>query len=158
MGLEIERKFLVHKDRLPPLRGGTTIYQGYFSLDPSVRFRIIGENVYLTVKEYYHNGSRFELETEKNGITEEEKAKLMMLAIVAPVVKTRYCLEFKGLIWEIDVYGGENEGLITVDVELPSMDYPLSFPSWVDANQEITFEKKYSNQNLGASPYSQWSD
>lgn len=158
MSLEIERKFLVYKDKLPDLIEGRTILQGYLSLKPSVRFRIVNKKVNLTVKEYYNNGSRFELETEKDCITEEEINKLISLAVVQPIIKTRYCVEYENLIWEIDVYHEENEGLITVDVEMPSLDYDLIFPTWVDISREITHDKKYSNQELGVFPYSKWID
>jgi CYTH domain-containing protein len=158
MSLEIERKFLVHKDKLPKLQRGRDIYQGYLSLDPSVRFRIIEHKLFLTVKEYYNDGSRFELETERKEITDEEKAKLIQLAVVPPIVKTRYCVEYEKLTWEIDVYHEENEGLITVDVEIPSLNYDLVFPIWVDVSRDITHDKKYSNQELGVFPYSKWID
>ena len=119
MGLEIERKFLVHKHYLPELKEGVEIIQGYLSEIPSVRFRIINKAMFITIKEYYPEGKRFELETPEKAITSEEIVKLQELAISPPISKVRYKILDKGMSWEIDVYQGENSGLITADIELP---------------------------------------
>lgn len=156
MALEIEKKFLVHKDLLPDLGEGKTIIQGYLSEKPSVRYRVIDSTMVVTIKEYYGGGTRFELETPGKEITTEEIAKLLELSVCPPVLKSRSTLKHAGLIWEIDVYQKENEGLITVDVELPRPDYPLHFPEWVDKDREITQDSAYSNINLGRIPYTQW--
>ncbi len=157
MALEIERKFLVQNSFLPELKGGERMIQGYLSEKPSVRFRITGKIMVLTVKEYYSEGRRFELETPGKRITEEEINKLQELAVSPPIIKVRHKLEDKqGLVWEIDVYEGENKGLITVDIELPREDYPIQFPDWVDGRNEVTADHRYSNINLGRKPFSRW--
>jgi CYTH domain-containing protein len=156
MGLEIERKFLVHKHYLPELKEGVEIIQGYLSEIPSIRFRIINKAMFITIKEYYPEGKRFELETPEKAITSEEIVKLQELAISPPISKVRYKILDKGMSWEIDVYQGENSGLITADIELPSIDCPISFPAWIDSNKEITTDSRYSNFNLGRQPFSLW--
>lgn len=156
MALEIEKKFLIHKQYLPMLNDGILFIQGYLAEKPSVRFRIIGQEVILGIKEYYAGGTRFELETPGKEISEKEIIKLQQLAISPPVSKIRYSVEYENLIWEIDVYQGDNSGLITADVELPYPDYPLVFPRWVDESSEITDNPAYSNINLGRHPFSQW--
>lgn len=157
MALEIERKFLVHHDLLPGLTDGERMIQGYLSKKPSVRFRIIGEMMVMTVKEYISRGKRFELETPAKKITIEEIEKLQFLAICPPIIKVRYKIHGEqGLIWELDVYQEENNGLITVDIELPDIETPIIFPVWVDKNQEITGDPRYSNFNLGSVPFSSW--
>ena len=103
MALEIEKKFLVHKDLLSDLREGKTIIQGYLSEKPSVRFRISARAMQVAIKEYHEEGTRFELETPGMEITEEEIEKLQKLAVCPPIVKTRYTKEHAGLIWELDV-------------------------------------------------------
>ena len=153
MALEIERKFLVHKEFLPKLSDGKLIIQGYLSESPSVRFRVIGKEVVLGIKEYYPGGTRFELETPRKEITAEEIEQLQKLAISPPICKIRYTVGYESLIWEIDVYQGANLGLITVDVELPHPDYPIVFPEWVDEGKEITNNLAYSNINLGRHPF-----
>ena len=37
--VEIERKFLIHEDRLPPLENGAHLVQGYLGSTPTVRVR-----------------------------------------------------------------------------------------------------------------------
>lgn len=152
MALEIERKFLVHKGFLPRLSDGKLIIQGYLSESPSVRFRVIGKEVVLGIKEYYPGGTRFELETPRKEISAEEIEQLLKLAVSPPISKIRYRVEHDSLIWEIDVYQGDNLGLITVDVELPYPDYHLVFPRWVDVSNEITDNPVFSNINLGRNP------
>ncbi|HHV63966.1 MAG TPA: adenylate cyclase [Peptococcaceae bacterium] len=154
--MEIERKFLVYPEHLPKLTQGVKIIQGYLAETPSVRFRIIDNQMVIAIKDYYSEGKRFELETPAKMINWEEIVKLQQLAICPPIVKVRYKVNFQDLIWEIDIYQGENEGLITAEVELPSEDYPLVFPLWVNKEKEITGDLRYSNLNLGRRPFSQW--
>lgn len=158
MALEIERKFLVHNNLLPELKDGVEIIQGYLSENPSIRFRIIDSKLIIGIKEYHSDGSRFELETPTKDLTVEEIEKLKEMAICPPITKIRYKIQAKRLLWEIDVYQEENQGLITVDVELPSMDYKIDFPLWVDKSKEITRDKKYTNLNLGRKPFRKWSN
>src|SRR5437899_2485639 len=40
MGIEIERKFLVRSELLPPLPAPAELVQGYLSVDPVVRVRL----------------------------------------------------------------------------------------------------------------------
>lgn len=154
MALEIERKFLVDKECLPAIGHGVRIIQGYLSEKPSVRFRIMSGTLHFTVKNYLSGGVRFELETPPQAITPEEQESLLQMAISPPIIKERYKIGYNDLTWEIDVYQDENQGLITADVELPSLDYPLVLPAW--AGREITTEARYSNLNLGRHPFSQW--
>ncbi len=156
MALELERKFLVHIDLLPELKQGINIIQGYLSENPSVRFRIIDGTMSMTVKDYISGGERFELETPQKEVTAEEITKLIELAVCPPIVKERYKIQQQDLIWEIDVYQADNEGLITVDVEISHKDYAIFFPSWVNTEKEITDDSRYSNINLGRNPYSKW--
>lgn len=156
MAIEIERKFLVHNELLPELSNGTLIIQGYLSETPSIRFRIMNSKIGITVKHLQSDGSRFELETEKDGVSLEEKNQLKALALYPVIEKIRYRIPFQGLVWEVDVYQGENQGLITADVELPHMDYPVKFPEWIRSQDEITTNPRYFNINLGRFPYSQW--
>lgn len=156
MAIEIERKYLVHRELLPLLAEGRRMVQGYLALQPSIRFRIIEHDVIITVKSLQDDGSRFEFETIKNSISLAEKEQLLKLALYPSIEKIRYCIPYSGLVWEIDVYQGENSGLITADVELPSLDYAIEFPCWINSQQEITQDSRYFNMNLGQMPYAQW--
>lgn len=156
MAIEIERKYLVHRELLPTLKDGQKMIQGYLAMQPSIRFRIIGQDVIITVKNLQSDGSRFELETIKQQASPEEQEQLMKLTLFPCIEKVRYRLPYSGLVWEIDVYQGKNSGLITADVEIPSLDYALEFPCWINSQQEITQDARYFNINLGQKPYTQW--
>lgn len=156
MAIEIERKFLVLSEHLPLLQEGQYIVQGYLSEKPSIRFRFLDDSIVITIKEEHEDGSRFEFETLNPKSSSEERGTFKKLSLVPPIEKIRYRIPFEGLIWEIDVYQGENRGLITVDVEFPEIGYPLLFPKWVNTDREITGDSQFSNFNLGRRPYSSW--
>lgn len=156
MAVEIERKFLVLAEHLPSLSEGQYIIQGYLSEKPSIRYRVIDESIIITVKETHEDGSRFEYETLNPKSSPEERSTFKRLSLVPPIEKIRYKIPFEELTWEVDVYQGENKGLITVDVEFPEIGYRLNFPKWVDTQREITGDSNYSNINLGRRPYSAW--
>lgn len=157
MAIEIEHKYLVHRDLLPLLEDGQRMVQGYLSVQPSIRFRMIEQDVIITIKSLQKDGSRFEFETLKTEASLEEKRQLLELAIYPSVEKIRHCIPFSGLVWEIDVYQGENLGLITADVELPSLNHSINFPEWINSQQEITQDSRYFNLNLGQKPFKYWS-
>ncbi|GAB6174926.1 CYTH domain-containing protein [Paradesulfitobacterium aromaticivorans] len=156
MAIEIERKFLVREKLLPPLEHGQRIVQGYLCKQPQIRFRLLENKIVLTLKKVQPDGSRFELETETETASPEESSALLDLAIYPVVEKVRYRVLSQDLVWELDIYARDNAGLITVDVELPALDYPLVFPEWVAKDLEITHDPRYFNTNLGKHPYSKW--
>ena len=57
-------------------------------------------------------------------------------------------------IWEVDVFLGENEGLIVAEIELKTEDESFKIPDWIA--QEVTAEEKYFNSNLTLNPYKNW--
>ncbi|AHF06702.1 CYTH domain-containing protein [Desulfitobacterium metallireducens] len=156
MAIEIERKYLVHQELLPRLEDGTRMIQGYISMQPSIRFRVIEQDVIITIKNLQKDGSRFEFETIKREVSLAEQEQLFELALFPSIEKVRYRHPYLGLVWEIDVYQRENLGLITADVELPSFDYNIKFPRWINAQREITQDSQYFNVNLGQKPYTKW--
>jgi adenylate cyclase len=156
MSEEIEHKYLVYKDKLPILKNGTLFIQGYLSIKPHVRVRIIGNKVIIGIKNIINDGkSRNEWEFEKK-LNKEEIKSLLKLCIEKPIEKIRYNIKHEDLIWEIDEYQADNRGLITADVELPYIDCPIDFPDWINSSREITHNPKYFNTNLGKHPYCNW--
>ena len=63
---------------------------------------------------------------------------------------------FGQLIWEIDVFSGENAGLILAEVELPTADHQFQRPTW--AGQEVTDDCRYFNASLSLRPFKSWRD
>ncbi|MBF0500550.1 MAG: adenylate cyclase [Candidatus Riflebacteria bacterium] len=156
MPLEIERKFLVHADRLPRLEFGVSILQGYLSLEPQVRFRIEGDTVTLAVKSRRTGNTRFEFEASRPKVGTSDCMSLRELAVLPLIEKTRYRIPEGELIWEIDQYSGKNSGLITAEVELPRSDYSLPIPEWIRGDAEITYDERYFNTRLATCPFTGW--
>jgi adenylate cyclase len=153
MALEIERKFLV-KEGTWRIERGTTYRQGYLSSvkERTVRVRIIDIKGYLTVKGISRGAVRVEYEYE---IPIAEAVAMLNDLCEKPIIeKMRFKIEFKGLVWEVDEFFGENQGLIVAEVELESEDQTFTKPEWV--GEEVTSDPKYFNANLIHHPYSKW--
>ncbi len=152
MSVEIERKFLVHKelwDRLDkPL--GENYKQGYITTDPSktIRVRIAEGKAFLTLKGETKNFSRSEFEYE---IPVKDAEELLKQFVGTIIEKTRYKIGFKGKTWEVDVFKGENEGLVLAEIELKSEDEKFEIPGWI--SKEVTGDERYYNSNLSLRPY-----
>ena len=154
MAQEIERKFLVTGGSWRKLAKGTPYRQGYLSTvkERTVRIRIAGDRGYLTVKGVSLGATRTEFEYE---IPVADADTMLNELCVRPLIeKTRCKIPFEGLIWEVDEFVGENEGLIVAEVELTSEDQVIRLPDWI--GQEVTDDPKYFNANLIAHPYKGW--
>ena len=148
MGVEIERKFLV-KDLTAVLKEeGIPCKQGYLSvdLDRSVRVRVAGGLAYLTVKGASRGMSRTEFEYE---IPLADAERMLADTCIQPILlKTRYTLGE----WEVDVFHGENEGLVIAEFELSSDCQVIEIPDWV--GEDVTDDKNYYNAVICTNPYS----
>lgn len=157
MANEIERKFLVTPGtwRPDPARG-TAYRQGYLSIDPArtVRVRIAGDLGFLTIKGLTRGIARLEFEYP---IPLADAEELLKRLCTRPLIeKRRYREAYGGRVWEIDIFEGENTGLILAEVELSSALDPIALPSWV--GREVSQDPRYYNSNLSRHPYSAWSD
>ena len=153
MALEIERKFLVKGNDWR--NGQGTMYrQGYLNSDKNrnVRVRVIDDRGYLTVKGISQGATRVEYEYEIPKA--EADAMLDNLCEKPLITKIRYKIEFKGFVWEVDEFLGENQGLIIAELELESEDQVFIKPEWI--GEEVTGDPKYFNSNLIHRPYSKW--
>jgi len=70
------------------------------------------------------------------------------------IEKTRYKITKDNLVWEIDIFYGENEGLAIAEVELTDEDQTIHPPSWL--GKEVSSEAKYYNSNLVLHPFKNW--
>ncbi|HEY5218369.1 MAG TPA: CYTH domain-containing protein [Gemmatimonadaceae bacterium] len=157
MATEIERKFLVREDRwrADPSQG-KRYRQGYLStdLDRVVRVRTVGDGGFLTIKGATQGISRLEFEYS---IALADANEMLNRICVGPLIeKTRYRVPFEGRVWEVDVFEGDNAGLIVAEVELPSADAHVVLPPWVGA--EVSGDPRYYNSNLTRHPYAEWRD
>ena len=155
MALEIERKFLVEGDFMSEVTMSSRIIQGYLASSPSavVRVRVYGDKGYMTVKGRVSSSgmSRFEWEKE---IPVEEALLLLKLCGGGVIDKVRHIIPFAGHEFEVDVFNGDNEGLILAEVELSSEDEAFEKPSWL--GREVTGDMRYHNSMLLKCPYNRW--
>lgn len=153
MALEIERKFLVMEGSWRNEKG-KRCRQGYLnrSIERTVRVRTIENKGYLTIKGLSRGAVRVEYEYEIP--VAEAEAMLDDLCEKPLIEKKRYKIEYKGLVWEVDEFFGDNQGLIVAEVELESKDQKFVKPEWV--SREVTEDPKYFNANLIHHPYKNW--
>ena len=146
MAKEIERKFLVTSDQWRKQAKGTHYKQGYLNSakERTVRIRTIDDKAFLTIKGPTIGITRQEYEYEiPHG---ECEAMLENLAEKPIIEKSRYKIEYEGLIWEIDEFFGVNEGLIVAEVELKSEGQVFNKPEWV--GEEVSSDPRYLIQIL----------
>ncbi|MBN1685332.1 MAG: NUDIX domain-containing protein [Spirochaetales bacterium] len=147
-GLEIERKFLLHK--LPArLRKeqGVSFRQGYVSCESAeteVRIRLAGKQSYLTMKK----GRGMVRREEEIQIDRNDFESFWPFTAGARVTKKRYRIVENGTVIEIDEYGDELAGLFVAEVELPpGADFRgIRMPDWLGT--EITGIPELTNQYL----------
>lgn len=154
MAKEIERKFLVDREKLPPLETPHHIRQGYLPgvKTATVRIRISDTQAYLTLKGRATGLSRSEFEYSIPLCDAEEM--LQEFCHTFTIEKRRYLLSYRGHTWEIDVFEGGNRGLIVAEIELSSEEEAFEVPEWV--TEEVSFDPKYRNSNLISHPYTRW--
>lgn len=157
MALEIERKFLVKDDSYKNMAYQTSrIAQGYIcsARGRTVRVRIRGEKGYLTIKGAADSQglSRYEWEKE---ITLQEAQELMQLCEPGLIDKIRYLVRVGKHVFEVDEFGGENEGLTIAEVELASEYESYEKPDFL--GEEVTGDVRYYNSFLMKNPYRHWS-
>ena len=157
MAQEIERKFLVGGDFKQEAYDAIRITQGYLSSMPQrvVRVRAKGDKGYLTIKgEADASGvSRFEWEKE---ISLQEAQALLAMAEPGIIDKTRYLVKNTDgkHVWEVDVFHGDNEGLVMAEIELSDENEPFDRPAWL--GKEVTGDKRYYNSYISKNPYKTW--
>lgn len=154
--IEIERKFLVTSTAfLDDYTRCNRIVQGYLSSSPerTVRVRIKGEQGFLTIKGKSNESglSRYEWEKE---IPIEEAEQLLLLCEKGAIDKTRYEVIVGAHLFEVDVFVGDNNGLIIAEVELDSEEETFEKPNWL--GEEVTNDIRYYNSYLSKTPYNNW--
>ena len=155
MSSETERKFLVDAGLWEKVPRGLfdLVRQGYLSCDENstVRVRISNDKGYLTIK------------GKASGITRDEFEYIIPLHDAVfilnhlageQVEKVRYYIEYKGKTWEVDEFGGRNQGLILAEIELGSPDEAFELPPWAGA--EVSLDPRYYNRNLALKPFRSW--
>lgn len=155
MPLEIERKFLLDHSKWnklgkPP---GKLYRQGYLlnDVNKTIRIRTSKVNAFITIKGKTTGATRTEFEY---AIPLADAKELLDSYSTGEVSKTRYEIFYKNKLWEVDVFHGDNDGLIVAEIELDSEEEPFDIPDWV--TQEVTNDPRYYNANLSMHPFTQW--
>ncbi len=153
MAQEIERKFLVDAAKLPPLPAPQIIKQGYIpTQNATVRIRISNDKAFLTLKGRTTGLRRSEFEYPIP--LEDAEAMLDELCMQPYIDKKRYLIDVSGHTWELDIFEGENEGLIVAEIELESEDEAFERPEWV--TEEVSEDPRYRNAYLVKNPFMKW--
>ncbi len=153
MAVEIERKFLLKNNHWKQFGKGTDYCQGYLSSDKhrTVRVRTIDNRGYLTIKGLSRGSVRNEYEYD---IPIDDARELLDLCEQPLIRKKRYRITIGDVVWEIDEFFGENEGLYLAEVELKHENQQVSLPEWI--GKEVTGDSRYFNSSLISNPYSNW--
>lgn len=155
MAVEIERKFLVAGDGWKAAAASSRrLVQFYLSKDgpSSVRVRLDGgDRALLTIKTAASGTSRAEFEYP---IPLEDAKDMMVLAEGAIIDKVRHVVPYLGFDWEVDVFSGDNEGLVVAEVELDGEEQVPELPPWL--GREVTDDRRYYNAYLAQRPFKAW--
>lgn len=155
MALEIERKFLVLNDSWrDSVRDSAYFRQGYLNqeIDCSVRVRACRDRAWLNIKSVTVGAARLEFEYE---IPLDDAHTMLNTLSRRPLIeKTRYFVEVGPHTWEIDVFEGDNAGLVVAEIELEKPDETFEKPGWV--GEEVTYDPRYYNTSLATTPYNRW--
>ena len=127
--------------------------QAYLCIEPerTIRVRIAGEKAFLTVKGGIKGFSRSEFEYE---IPVNDADEMLEMAVSSPVEKVRHIIIHRGKSWEVDVFEGDNKGLVLAEIELGSETETFDLPEWV--TEEVSHDMRYHNSQLSQKPYSSW--
>jgi adenylate cyclase len=155
MATEIERKFLITNDNWrKDADKGIYMVQGYMGSNEksSIRVRINGDKAHLNIKSKTIGIQRSEYDYPIP--VAEAKEILESLCDKPFIEKTRFLVMHDGHEWEIDVFSGDNEGLIVAELELDSADENFTLPDW--AGKDVSDDPRYYNICLVTHPYKDW--
>ncbi len=155
MATEIERKFLVKNDLWrDQVISESRMKQGYLASqgNASIRVRVDGGRALLNIKSVTLGIRRYEFEYE---IPLEDGEEILAVIAQQPFIdKTRYKVKCGGHVWDLDVFEGENRGLVVAEVELGSEEESFEMPAW--AGEEVSEDPRYYNVSLVKTPYTRW--
>ncbi|MCT4638043.1 MAG: CYTH domain-containing protein [Bacteroidales bacterium] len=155
MATEIERKFLVSEGFRDEAHKSTYIKQGYLSSVPerAVRVRIKDDKGFITIKGASSECGQERYEWERE-IPLSEAEELMLLCEKGIIEKRRHVIDYRGKVFEVDEFFGDNSGLILCEVELAKRNENVELPEWII--KEVTGDNRYYNVYLTKFPYTGW--
>lgn len=155
MAVEIERKFLVRNEGWREQVSATRrLVQGYLANTglSSVRVRLADGSGTLSVKAMTPGLSRDEFEYP---VPAGDARRMLALLCEGPrVEKRRHLVECDGYRFEVDEFGGDNDGLLIAELELADTADPGPRPAWL--GEEVTAHARYYSFRLARKPFSSW--
>lgn len=155
MAQEIERKFLLTNEVWrEQADSGQRMRQGYLvgAAHASIRVRSAGDQAWLNIKSATLGVERLEYEY---AIPLRDAEEMLEQLCEWPLIeKTRYEVKWGEQTWEIDVFEGDNAGLVVAEIELTDPQQEFEQPPWLGA--EVSDDPRYYNVCLVKHPYSQW--
>jgi adenylate cyclase len=155
MAYEIERKFLVRGDGWRrSVATKVSIRQAYLASGDrsSTRVRIKnGTDATVTIKSKKAQLRRLEIEYPVSVMDAEA---LMSLRQSAVIEKVRHVIACGHHRWEVDVFSGDNQGLVIAEIELRDELEHFEQPTWLGA--EVTGQSQYYNGSLAQQPFRNW--
>ena len=156
--LEIEKKFLVKRARWQKQGTPYPLRQGYLDTNGpgTVRVRIHPDGALLTLKGPAQNDAREEFEYP---IPASDAERILETLCAGRVVdKLRYRVHCAAFIWEVDVFLGNNAGLVVAEVETESVERLTEAvaqrPPWV--GDEVSDDPRFRNSRLARRPFADW--
>ena len=160
---ESERKFLVTDRSILDGSVGDLVVQGYLWARGGYAIRVRRRNYVdasgighwtpgmLTLKGPRQATSRLEVETS---IPNDDVDALLEFCDLK-IIKERHSIISEGNTWDVDVFRGENEGLVVAEFEgSPGEVAQVRKPWWCGG--EVTQDTRYQNENLAARPFRDW--
>ncbi len=155
LATEIERKFLLANDDWRPAVTEVRNYrQGYIANTAlsSIRIRLSDTAAYINIKGATLTIARDEFDYQipyPDGLELIDK-----YCLEAVVEKRRHIVPYQGHYWEIDVFSGDNAGLVVAEIELVAVDEVFARPPWLGL--EVSDDRRYYNVCLARHPYKDW--
>ncbi len=150
--VEIEKKWLIDKDKIPYDLSNSEIIeieQTYICFSPEIRVRKInnGKEYTFAVKTNITSDGMIRDEIE-DFITQEEYNNLMKKQEGNTIYKTRYQFLDGDYLLAVDIFSGELEGLAYLEIEFENQEEADNFqtPNWVI--KDVTSDLNYKNGHL----------
>jgi CYTH domain-containing protein len=110
---------------------------------------VAGRKAFLTIKTAGKiNRKEFEY---KIPLTD---AKKLLELTNLKIEKVRYFLNLNTSRWAIDFFQGVNYPLVTAEIELPSENFTVDKPLWIQ--KEVTLDPRFRSSYLSQHPFSNW--
>lgn len=152
---EIERKFLVRSEAWRNSIQRKAYYrQGYLAVNENcaIRVRLQEDQAWLTIKNATLDVRRQEYEYTIP--LADAREILDSLCGGRTLSKTRYFVAHADNVWEVDVFDGDNQGLVVAELELVTVDQVFERPDWL--GEEVSGDARYLNAALAKRPYRSW--